>query len=453
MATKSRATTRIVWLFALGKLGWPILSGVFTSWLVYFYQPEQAFIDSGQRLFVTQGSVVLGMTAVGLITAAGRFIGAFMDPWIAGMSDACSHHLGRRIPFMRYAAIPFGAVTALAFFSPVHGVSWVNNAYLFIMVIAFYVFMAAYSTPYSALLPELGRTQDLRIKVATCISATYFLGTAIAYLVPGIAKLFQPVLGTTMSFRAAIAVLSIIAIACMLVPAFAIDEHVYAETTPSMVKMFTSLRLTLSNRRFQVFVVSNIMYWIAITMFQTGLPFYVTSLMHLPASMTFILFALMTGFSLACYPLVNILATRMGKKRLVGFALLAFSVSFGITSLSGLLGIAGVVWGVIVAILAAVPLAILGILLPAVVADIAEADAIESEEPRQGMFYAAQTFSTKLGQALAMILFTSVALVGEAGFGYRLSALTAMAFCLISGIIFLFYNERRVLQTILSAEK
>ena len=64
----------------------------------------------------------------------------------------------------------------------------------------------------------------------------------------------------------------------------------------------------------------------------------------------------------------------------------------------------------------------LGILPQAVVADIAEADRIKTGENREGMFYAARTFAFKLGQSVAMLIFTSLAKVGSDGLGYRLSA-------------------------------
>ena len=47
---------------------------------------------------------------------------------------------------------------------------------------------------------------------------------------------------------------------------------------------------------------------------------------------------------------------------------------------------------------------IFGILPQAVVADIAEYDALETNENRSGMFYAARTFAFKLGQSIAMLL-------------------------------------------------
>ena len=234
----------------------------------------------------------------------------------------------------------------------------------------------------------------------------------------------------------------------MLFPAFLIDEKEYADTTPSQTPAFKSLVKTFRNSSFLTFVASDIMYWIALTMFQTGLPFYITVLMKLDDGMSFVFFALMTVLSLILYPFVNILAKKLGKKKLVMFAFVFFSFVFLITAFCGTLGIGGIVWGAAISALASIPMAILGILPQAIVADIAESDSIETKENREGMFYAARTFAFKLGQSIAMLVFTSVAKIGKEGYGYRLSAIIAALLCLGGGIIFLFYNEKKVFSVI-----
>lgn len=445
MEEKKLASNKTLWVFAIGQLGWATLSGIISNWLVYYYQPGEALLAKGQQLFITQGLVFLGLTVIGIIAASGRIFDAFTDPWIGSKSDQCSHRLGRRMPFMRYAAIPFGVITVLVFVSPVNEVSWVNNVCLFVMVLAFYLAMTCYCTPYNALIPELGRTQKLRINVSTFISVTYFVGTAMAYLVTTISALFEPSMGVVGSFRFTIGILAVIAVICMLIPTFAINEHDYADTVPSQTPTLRSLGKTFKNKEFQTFVKSDVLYWIALTMFQTGLPFYVTELMGLDSSMTFFLFAIMTLVSLLFYIPVNILAKKIGKKKLIVFAFMCFSAAFAVTSLVGLFGIPGIAWGVIVAVMAAIPMAILGILPQAVVADIAETDAIQTSEARQGMFYAARTFAFKLGQSVAMLMFTSIALIGTGGAGYRLTAAVAAAFCLAGGLVFLKYHEQGVL--------
>jgi GPH family glycoside/pentoside/hexuronide:cation symporter len=173
------------------------------------------------------------------------------------------------------------------------------------------------------------------------------------------------------------------------------------------------------------------------------------------------MFAAMTFFSLLCYAPVNIFAKKMGKKKLIAFAFMFFSVTFLVTALAGILPIPGVAYGFIIAALAAVPMAILGILPQAVVADISEADKIETGESRQGMFYAARTFAFKMGQSLAMLLFTSIKTInsdvpsGESGYGLglRITAILATVLCLIGGLIFFRYNEKDVIAKLESANK
>lgn len=125
-----------VWAFAVGQFGWALLSGIISNWLVYFYQPDQETISQGQTVFVPQGLVVLGLvTVVGGITAFARFFDAFVDPAVASLSDRCDSKAGRRMPFLKFAALPLAVVTVLVFWSPINGTSWVNAAFLFVTVI------------------------------------------------------------------------------------------------------------------------------------------------------------------------------------------------------------------------------------------------------------------------------------------------------------------------------
>lgn len=450
---KKIAGNKILWIFAVGQLGWSLLSGIISNWLVFFYQPSAEELGKGQQIFIPQG-LFLGLTLIGLITAVGRVFDAVTDPFIAGKSDSCKHRLGRRIPFMRYAALPFGAVTVLMFCSPVSGESGINGVCLFIFAMLFYLCMTCYCTPYNALIPELGRTQTTRINLSTFISVTFFAGTAIAYLVPNIAGIFSG-MGYAAGFRMTVGVLAAVAVICMLIPAFLIDEQVYADTTPSKVGAFSSLVKTFKNREFRIFVASDILYFVGLTLFQTGLPFYITVLLGLDSTMTFPLFAAMMGGSLICYPAVNILAKKLGKKKLIAFAFLFYAGTFAVTFFAGMTPVPPVAYGILIAALAAVPMAILGILPQAVVADISEADSIETGESRQGMFYAARTFAFKMGQSVAMLLFTSLATIGSEtkgesgyGLGYRITAVAAAVTCMVGGLIFMRYNEKKIIDKI-----
>ena len=314
MSEKKLASGKVMRNFAIGQLGWAMLSGVVSNWLLFFYMPSQETIAAGMPLFITQGIVFAGMTIIGLITAFCRLVDGFIDPYIASKSDSLSHPLGRRIPFMRWFSIPFGIMTVVVFTLPGTSNVLFNNIALFVCLVAFYVSLSLYCTPFNALIPELGRTQELRVNLSTYISVTYFIGTAVAYLVPTIAGLFTASMGLANAYRVTIGIIATVAVICMLLPALTIDENAYAETEPSTTPMGASVIKTFKNKEFQIFEISDILYWVAITMFQTGMPFYVTSLMGLDPSMNFVLFAGMTVISLLFYAPVNILAKKLGKK-------------------------------------------------------------------------------------------------------------------------------------------
>lgn len=440
-----KVTNKVLWMFAIGQLGWSMLSGIIVNWLVFYYQPDRSAIDEGLTTFVTQKTVFLGLTIMGVITAVCRLFDAVTDPLVASKSDACTHKDGRRIPFMRAIGLPFGIVTTLVFFSPQKGETAFNGIFLLVMLLLFYLCMTIYCTPFNALIPELGKTQKDRIDLSTYISVTYFIGTAISYLLPNIAGIFRAGMGYVGSFRLTVGIMSAVAVICMYVPVFTIKEKEYADTRPSSTPVIESLKKTFSNKQFRTFALSDILYWVALTIFQTGLPFYITALMKLKDDKTFFLFAIMTGMSLVFYAPVNILAKKLGKKKIVVMAFVFFSGVFAFTSLAGKLGMSGMVNGIIIAVLAAFPMAILGILPQAIVADIAQADGISTGESREGMFFAARTFAMKLGQSVAMLLFTSFAKIGEGtGMGYRISAIVAAVFCICGGIVLSMYKESQI---------
>lgn len=442
-----KLTTGKIWQFAAGQFGWAMLSGIISNWLVYFYQPDEAAISQGQTVFIPQGLAILGIiTVIGGITALGRVFDAFTDPMIASLSDRCTSKNGRRIPFLKWASLPLALATVLVFWSPVNEKSWINAVFLLVMVLAYYLFITAYCTPYNALISELGHTQQERLNISTAISFTFIAGTAVAYLAPAIWGIFVPALGRVGAIRLTFTVMAAIAWLCMLVPVFCIREKEYVNTVPVQESAFHSLAATFRNGEFRKFVGSDIFYWIALTMFQTGLPFFVTSLLKLPETMTTLYFVGMTALSVLFYLPVNKLTPKFGKKRMLLFAFVMFSTAFFYTGFMGKIPfLSAAAQGFVLMVFAALPMAIFGILPQAMVADIAESDSVTTGSNREGMFFAARTFAFKLGQSLSMLIFTAVSTIGTAtGAGYRIAAFGAALFCGIGAVLLVFYNENKI---------
>lgn len=440
-----------MWLFAIGQFGWAMLSGLISNWLVYFYQPDQAAKQAGQTIFIPQGLVILGViTVIGSITAIGRVFDAFTDPWIASLSDRCKSKNGRRIPFLRGAAVPLAISTVLVFCAPVNRTSWLNAAWLFVFIMIYYLAITAYCTPYTALIPELGHTQEERLNISTSISLTFIIGTAVAYAAPVVWGALETPLGRVTAMRATFVAFAVVALICLLIPAFCINEKDYVKAEPVEGTAISSLIKTFKNKNFRFFVGSDILYFIALTMFQTGLPFFVTSLLHLPETMSTLYFVVMTALSLVFYLPINVISKKVGKKKLVLLAFCMFAFAYLFTAFFGNeLPIAPTVQGFLLVAIAALPMAIFGILPQAIVADISQSDAKITGENREGMFYAARTFAFKMGQSVSMLIFTAVATIGSSnGTGYRMIAIIACVFCALGGVVLFFYNEKEINATI-----
>ena len=434
--------------YAIGQLGWSLVLGLVVNYLVYFYlPPEDARLPELIPAYYLFGFISI----IGLITMGGRFVDAITDPWIATLSDRSTARRGRRISFMALGGLPMVAMMILIYTPPSADPGALNVVWLAVTLFLFYLFYTIYVTPYFALIAELGHTPIERLNLSTYISLTFFLGTAIASQAPMLFPLFEASgFDRVASIRLTFALFGLLALICLYVPVLVIDEKKYSTGVPSTVPMLESLRMTFRNRNFLPFALSDMVYFLALTILQTALIYYVTVLMRQQEQFYSLLFIVMAVVSFACYPAVNLIARKTGKKKMIVGAFIVFSVVFGLTSILGMpwVPLSLTTQGYLLAVLGGIPLAAFGILPNAILADIAEHDALKTGSHREGIYYGARTFMQKIGQMIAMLVFTSLLILGrDVGddLGIRLSGLVAAIFCLGGLLLFSRYNEKKVL--------
>ncbi len=497
---KKRLTKKQMIIFSLGQFGWSLLGGIISAWLVTFFIPTGGDVNAGATMYITSGLVIGGfLTIIGLITALSRLFDAVTDPLIASLSDRSTNKRGRRIPFMQVAAIPFAVVTVLLFCIDFGAGSWANILWVSIMIVLFYLFMTMYCTPYNSLISEFGQNQEDRMFISTSISFTYLFGTLFAYLPFVLAgasgkigvtegkEAYSPKLFTGLllkagmspegayawSFRICFIILAVIAAVMMLLPAFKLKETEFIDPKPSNENMFRSLTATFKNKEFRVFAGSDVMYWVGLTMFQTGLPFFVKVSMGFDAGLVIVFMGGMSILAAVFYPFVTKFVKKWGKKKLVIAGFLGLAICYAITAISSIPGllpsegeanIFSWLFGIVIMLLSSLPMALLGIIPQSIIADVAEAEAKTTGQNREGMFFAARTFAMKLGQSVAMILFTSISFIGgivkaddpnniyPSKTGMLIAALVAVAFCVLGAVILMFYKEKKVMKTIAKEE-
>lgn len=441
---KKELTKKIKFCYALGQMGWSILSGLVVVWLVWFYFPPE---NTNIAAYIPREAVLGVFTIIGIITMLGRLMDAVTDPLIASLSDGSKNPKGRRIPFMAKASVPFAVLTVLIFWSPVGSTSWINVLFLAVMLLSYYIFFTLYVTPYYALIAELSHTAEDRIDLSTFTALTWFIGYIIASAASYIWKIFEGMgLPLVTSIRVTFIILAAVALVLLLVPVLTINEKDYVNSTPTVMKPVEAVKQTFKNRNFLIFEIFFLAYNIALTVFQTGNVYYVTVLLGLDeTAVTYV--TLGSGLcTFLFYPVVNIVSKKIGKKRLCIVGMICLVLSYFYCAFLGKMPLPVVVQVVIFAVIVGIGLSIFGILPNAMVADIATIDARKTHQSKEGMYYAVQTFMSKLGQMIAMVIFSSLLLLGkDAGhdLGVRLTGVTAAIIGIVALFIFFRYKEEQ----------
>ncbi|MBT8199851.1 MAG: MFS transporter, partial [Acidimicrobiia bacterium] len=210
-------------------------------------------------------------------------------------------------------------------------------------------------------------------------------------------------------------------------------------TTP----VWEALKAAFSMSDFRRFVFSDFAYFTGLTIAQTGLLFYVTVLLEEDEALVGTLLAVMVIVSFLFYPAVNLLAKRLGKKPLTIAAFVWMSiVMLGVIGL-GRVGLAPTAQAFGLILLLSVPIAFLGVLPFAILSDIADYDARQSGESREGTFVAARTFMQKAGQTTGILLFAILTTLGrDVGddLGIRLSGIVGFVLLLGAAVLLTGYR-------------
>ena len=429
-------------------MGWSILTNIINVVLVYLYAPPA---NSGLPYLITQVAIFGFFNAIAIITISGRFVDAVYDPYIAQVSDKSVNPKGRRVPMMKKAILPSLLFCCLVFFPLHHYQSVVNIIWVTVMLILFYVSTTTYVIPYYALLPELAPSSADKVKLATWQSVGFVVGIGIASNLLNVTDLIQHHFGVASRLAAlqySIIGFVVLAGIALLIPVLAIDEKKYSTAVPHAVRLKTALLHTLKNSNFRLFIIADFSYFIAVTIITTGLLYFLKVLLQLDDKLGNTLMITMVLVSFIFYPVVNYMAKRVGKKRIVVFSLLLLSIIFLGIYFLGKFPIGAKKQIFLLIGFAAIPLASLNILPNAILSEIIQKDSDETGQNKGALFFAVRYFFVKIAQTLGVALFSMFLIFGKDvgnDFGLRLNGLLGFGLCFVASIIFLRFKEEKSL--------
>lgn len=445
-----KLTTGKIFALCMGNFARGMINGIVTTYLLTFFIPTNAKTTLPQ-FFLTAALVMAVIRGIGTI------VDAITDPWVANLTDNSKHKLGRRIPFMRWSAIPYGLCCLLIFFPPVNGTSYLNAAWVGVLLILYYLFSTLYNIPYSALQAEIVTDPKRRVFLYTIDSLLYVISNALVFCTSMVKGMLMGAgIPEIWALRIPFIICCTGGIIAALIPAYAIREAHYIVQKPYSQPLGEALKAIFSYKNFTIITIGYLVMWVAFTFFNTAQVYYITNLLALPDLWVTIVTVISIGVGVCTYPLVNILARKVGKKPMLLGACITYvclySAIYNYELVISLIGAQA--FALVLGFVIAMPIAVTNIIPASMFADLAQYDTIKTGKNRAGMFLAARNFANKLCQSIVVIACALLLGKGADGTGAATSQgvqATALVACIFVGCalgIYFFYNDKEIAETI-----
>ena len=443
--------------YCLSDIAKGLFNGMIGNYLLYFFQPT---VKSGIPNLLPQNKFLGFITVMALITGIGKVIDAITDPWVANMSDKCTHKDGRRMPFLKYAALPYAVSVLMIFFAPFKAGSILNAVWVGLFLIIYYTSYTFFFIPRNALVPEIIPDAKDRV-VYYGISTAFFMGSSsFMYAATLFVNIIKGLgISALWSWRIVFSVFAAIGLICVLLGATAFREKDYVQVSKKPEQsLIGSIKSIFKNKSFLVFFAGDLFSYISMAFFQTAMLYYITMLLNVPESQSFLVMLSAIGVALCLFPIIIKFSKKYGKKTMLVAASVIFTIVFAFIFFGDKLAALVVGYelflGLFMGLVVAFPFAAINILPQSCMSDIIQKDSVENGVNREGFFSATKTFIEKIAYSLAMVVVSSVlaigAPVGESVgmLGVKLTGVFAGLFSLVSLIFFALYDEKGVTEFI-----
>jgi GPH family glycoside/pentoside/hexuronide:cation symporter len=394
--------------YAIGGFGPGFLYQIALTYLLYYYRPPERLIEQGALLLAP----AVGFSA-GMLVA--RILDGVVDLPIATWTDNLKSRWGRRRPLMVVGLIPAAITFILLWYPPITGHSlgenghWGNVLYVAAMSSAFFFFYTLIIVPYLAALSEIVPDEPSRIRVASW--QTFFnTGTYVLTYV------LAPIMFDNFGVRGTVWILLPVFLS-FLGPILVIKEHPTDGSDESIVvepdvPLLESLKLTLQNRTFRIYMLSVATFFFGLQFFLGGISFMAIDMMNLTQTKL----GYMNAAAFAPVPIMLILFNYITREKgakwgfrvaLLVFALVMFLFPLGWTRLN--FPVPPLIWGIILSVVGSFSIGIFFTIPYAFPAQIAAVEAEETGKNRAGMYFAVQGvinqfFGSLAGSGLALLL-------------------------------------------------
>lgn len=414
-------------LYNLAGFAFNVYDTVLYAWLPYFYTPPR---DSGAVNFIP-------LAALGLILAGGRVLDAVNDPLVGYWSDHTSSRWGRRKPYI-FIANPFLFLTfVLVWMPPFHGESITNVVFLAVVLFFYYWAYTGVLIPWFAVLPEISRRNEDRVKIASIGVAIGVVGALLGGGLSG------PLFSTYGPFVMGLA-LGIPAFIAGELTLFGIKER-HTPPREDMPGFFRVVAEVFKDRQLLSFAGMIMLVQLTYQLMLMNVPYLTTLILGRKEADASLLMGEVIILIAVSSPLWYILLKKYSKKTvfrlIIVLMIIGFSLSFFIGELPFF---SPLVQAMLVFPVAAIPIGGMFTASLGVIADLTDYDELKSGRRREAIHYGIYGIVRKTGWAICSLIlvgiFSAFGYSRENPLGVRVVWIVCAISCLIGLLAFIPYR-------------
>ncbi len=394
-------------IYAIGGFGPGFMYQVVLTYLLYYYRPAQARVETGALVLAPAAAYALGMFIA-------RALDGVVDLPIANWTDNLKSRWGRRRPMMLAGLVPVIICYVLLWYPPFTGRSlgvdghWGNAVYVAVVSSLYFFFHTFIIVPYLASLSEIVLDEQSRVRVASWQTIFNTGSYVLTFVV-------APMLFERFGVRGT-ALLLLPGLVTFIGPLLVIKEgpssgEAAATATPD-VPLWQSIKMTLTNKTFLIYISSVATFYFGLQFFLGGVAFMGADMMGISDAQL----GLMNAAAFAPVPIMlilfNLISRKKGAKYAFRAALLVFALAMLIFPLGWTrlkLPIPPLVVGMIAGVIGSFSIGAFFTIPYAFPAHIAAVEAKETGKDRAGMFFAVQGVINQFvgslaGSVLALLL-------------------------------------------------
>ncbi len=367
-------------LYSSASAGLNILAITVSTWLLYFYAPPP---DSGRPTYMPA-------VTMGILLLIATFWDAAIDPFIGHWSDTLRSRLGRRRPFLIFAA-PFILLGAILLWTPPSLTNYALNAvYFMVIILIYHTSYSLVGIPYDASMPEMAPETHARLGLSYWKGFFGILGVLIGSLVA--APLFGSIGPVAMG-----AVVGGVGVVTIYIALLGLRET----DRPLGEPMFAldGIKATFQNKQFLILFFSTLAIHIAYQMVLANFPYFVTLVLRQTEGDVGIYQGVLIIFIALTGPVWTWLNRRVGQRVLLNASMLLLGIIFAFgflvsTSLQAYIFVA----------LIGTALGGYLILIYAMMGNVVDYDEMLTKRRREAIYYGTFSFAIGLGTSVGTLI-------------------------------------------------